>query len=408
MTQSDPIAPDADRIDMTPTERRRSLVAMMIAAFIAGISFGVFVSMLSVILESWGVEATVIGLNSAMPVLGIIAISPFLPAIITRLGTLRAIFLGMAIEIVALILLPVFPDVGVWFVIRFIAGLGIAMTWIISETWINAVATEKNRALTIGIFAALLGGGFAIGPLIIIAVGIEGFAPFLICAALVFIAGVPLFFARDVAPSLDIERAKNFRWVLKVAPVVMIIAIISGAGDEAIYALLPVYGIHAGLSQDDAIFMLTVFVAGTVFLQIPIGIIADRYSRRITLLVCAAVGAIGPIVLPFVLGGTAALYATLFIWGGTVWGVYGLGLTLLGEKFKPSELAQANALFVMIYSIGSVAGPVIGGGAMDLWDPHGLPAAVGAGFFLLILIAGIAWALGVERDRGAASDPPPR
>lgn len=397
-------APAASSAGLTPSERRKSLAAMMVCAFIAGVSFGVFVSMLSVILETWGVSSTVIGWNAAMPVLGIIVASPFLPAVLRRLGTLRAIFAGIAIEIVALLLLPTFPDVGAWFVIRFLAGLGIAAQWVISETWVNTVAEEKHRGLTIGMFAGLLGGGFAIGPLIIVAVGIEGFTPFLIGAALALASALPLLFARKVAPRIEIERAKNLRWALKFAPVIMIIAVISGLGDEAIFALLPVYGIHAGLAQDDAIFMLTVFVAGTVILQIPIGWLADRIGRRIMLLFCATIGFIGPVVLPFVLANTAQLYVTLFFWGGTVWGVYGLAITLLGERFRPSELTQASALFVMIYSAGSLIGPPIGGGAMDLWDPHGLPAVVGGALFLLVAISGIAWLAGAERER---VEPPP-
>ena len=384
---------------LMPSERRKSLAAMMVCAFITGISFGIFVSMLSVILENWGVEPTVIGLNSAMPILGIIVASPFLPVVLRRFGILRSIFAGIAIEIVALLLLPTFPDVGAWFAIRFFAGLGIAAQWVISETWVNSVAEEKNRGLTIGIFTGLLGGGFAIGPLIIVAVGIEGFTPFLIAAAFSLASAVPLLFARKFAPRIEIERAKNLRWALKFAPVIMIVAVISGLADEAIFALLPVYGIHAGLAQDDAIFMLTAFVAGTVFLQIPIGWLADRIGRRIMLLFCAVIGLTGPVVMPFVLANSTQLYVTLFIWGGTVWGVYGLGITLLGERFRPSELAQASALFVMIFSAGSLVGPPIGGGAMDLWDPHGLPAVVGGAMFLLVVIAGIAWVAGAERER---------
>ena len=377
---------------------------MMVCAFIAGISFGVFVPVASVILEVWGVEPTVIGLNSAMPILGIIVASPFLPAVLRRLGTLRTIFAGIAIEIIALLLLPTFPDVDAWFAIRFFAGLGIAAQWVISETWVNTVAEEKNRGLTIGIFAGLLGGGFAIGPLIIMAVGIDGFTPFLIAAAFSLASAVPLLFARKIAPRIEIERAKNLRWALKIAPIIMVVAVISGLGDEAIFALLPVYGIHAGLAQNDAVFMLTVFVAGTVFLQVPIGWLADRIGRRIMLLFCATVGFIGPVVLPFVLTNTTQLYMTLFIWGGTVWGVYGLAITLLGERFRPSELTQASALFVMIYSAGSLIGPPIGGGAMDLWDPHGLPVVVGGSLFLLVAISGIAWIAGAERER---VEPPP-
>jgi len=49
----------------------------------------------------------------------------------------------------------------------------------------------------------------------------------------------------------------------------------------------------------------------------------------------------------------------------------------------------ANAAFVMLYSLGSMSGPVLGSAAMTLWDPHGMLAfgAAASLLFLLIVLA---------------------
>ena len=40
------------------------------------------------------------------------------------------------------------------------------------------------------------------------------------------------------------------------------------------------------------------------------------------------------------------------------------------------DLIVANAAFIRAYEPGGAIGPALGGAAMDLWDPHGLPLAV--------------------------------
>ena len=80
----------------------------------------------------------------------------------------------------------------------------------------------------------------------------------------------------------------------------------------------------------------------------------------------------GPALTPFVVASPPAMYALLFFWGGIGMGIYTIGLTLIGERFKGAQLASANAAFVMLYSIGLLGGPLAEGVALDAWNPHGL------------------------------------
>ena len=112
---------------------------------------------------------------------------------------------------------------------------------------------------------------------------------------------------------------------------------------------------------------------------------------RAVLLLCAAIGVAGAILLPILSPGgwfpsMPLLWIMLIVWGGTSFGIYTVGLALLGVRFPGPQLAGANTVFIMFYEIGSFTGPVIGGAAMDLWSEDGLPIAVAivAGAFLLL------------------------
>jgi len=123
---------------------------------------------------------------------------------------------------------------------------------------------------------------------------------------------------------------------------------------------------------------VTAMSVGSIVFQYPLGWLTDHMNRRYLLALCAATGAVGAAITPFVVGIPLLMYLVLFIWGGWILGVYSVGLTLLGERFKGEQLASANAGFVMSYCVGLLAGPAFEGYALDLWNPHGLLVVLGA------------------------------
>ncbi len=365
--------------------RRLSLGIAISSALPAGLSVGLTWPLLTLILERDGVGATMIGLNSAVSALAIVVSAPMMPWLIGRIGTLPAMWLGILVAVAAILLLPVFPGLEAWFVLRFILGVGAAVHWVVSETWINAVVTERGRGQVMGIYVTFYAGGLAGGPLVLGLTGIEGELPFLVGAAILAFAALPLLLARGVAPPLPHRGRVRLGLLLAAAPIALATALVAGFSDSASFALLPVYSLRNGFSQEAAVAMLSVFVAGNLGLQIPLGWIADRVDRRLVLMVCAAAGVAGPLALPLAIGAGWVLWPLLFVWGGTVVGLYTIGLTLLGQRFGAGEIAAANAAFVTIYEIGGILGPPVAGGAMSALGPEGLvlTLALACGAFLL-------------------------
>ncbi len=90
-------------------------------------------------------------------------------------------------------------------------------------------------------------------------------------------------------------------------------------------------------------------------------------------------------------GGRLALYAVLFVWGGSTGALYTVGLAHLGARFAGADLASANAAFVLLYNVGLVIGPPVAGGGMDALPPHGFPLSLAAFFALYVAI--VLWRL---------------
>ena len=99
---------------------------------------------------------------------------------------------------------------------------------------------------------------------------------------------------------------------------------------------------------------------------------------------------LGPLLLPRGLSTPALLWPLLFVWGGTLYAFYSQGVALLGEEFATEHLASANTVFVIVYCVGGVIGPSVGGMAMDVWPTTGLPILLSGA--ALLMLGGLALA----------------
>lgn len=374
---------------LTPAERRRSLVAVIASVTAIGMTIGLVMPVLAFNLEARGTPSVLIGLMAAMPPIAILVCGPFLPGVVRRLGALPSLYLASLVSAGALLLFPVFTSLPAWFALRFLMGCAIALGWVVSEIWINAVAIDRNRGLVIGIYGASLSGGLGTGPLVVALVGTTGALPFLVGGAMLAASALPLLIATGVAPALRDPTPARLLESIRQAPSAMTAALVNGATFSTQFALLPLYGLHSGLAENDAGALLTWLMVGNIGLQIVLGRVVDLWGPHRILILCGLATALGAAALPFTMHSQALSWTLLVFWGGLTGGVYTVGLTLLGRRFPRAELAGASTAFVMIFEVGSLAAPPLAGAAMDIWDPHGMLLLVGLPGLALAMIAAI-------------------
>ena len=365
---------------------RRSLAAVFASTLGVGLIFGFQPPLIALILERRGAPSFEIGAITSASTIAVIVLGPLYPRAIAWLGLKRAIVAGTALAVAVLLLMPLLTSAVAWFALRFLTGCALGLAWIASEIWLNRIATDASRGTIMGVYATVFALGVVAGPLMLQLTGTDGWPPFCLGALALALTAVPLVRVGHLPPAAyDAEPPRSLAALLRAAPVVMLAALVAGLVESADLSLLPVFGLQSGLDERYALLLVTVFLAGNVILQLPIGALADRYGRRFVLGACALASALGPLLLPTAMALPLMLWPLLFAWGGTMYGFYTQGIALLGESFAARELAGANTVFVMVYCTGGVVGPSLGGLAMDLWKPNGLVAFVSGAALLLVL-----------------------
>ena len=364
------------------TDRQRRLGLAAVALHMAGIglTLGVLFPLTSLTLERWGSADRTIGLAGAMSPIAILLLMPFLPRVVSRLGAVRSMLSGCALAAVAFAAMHAFQNVPAWLAGRFLIGAGLALPWLVGDVWINAVSTEAERGRVIGAYVGCFFTGFAIGPVALDAVGLEGVPPHALGIGALALATLPLVAARRLAPPIEVAPERGLVGAMRAVPVVAVGALAAGFAESAAFALLPVWGLDAGLAEGGALALLSTFIVGGIALQLATGVLADRIDRT-ALLAVAGLG-LATDTAALELAGPGAAFALAFLAGGLALAIYGLSLTLLGQRFAPAELATASAAWLVLYQLGSMSGPVLAGAAMDV--------AGGVGFSAALAVAGVA------------------
>lgn len=370
--------------------RWRSIIAAIASISVVGIAIGLGMPLLSIIMESRGQSATMIGLNTAVAGLASIAAAPLATPLAMRFGVVWTLVAMILIGALSFTGFYFATDFWMWFPLRVILHVALTVLFILSEFWISTSAPPEKRGFVLGLYATVLSLGFAMGPWLFSIMGSSGFLPFGTVFCLVMLALLPVLAAWRESP--EIKRSpegRNFIRYIWLVPTATAAVLVFGAVETGGFALFPIYGSRAGYSEGDAALLLTMIGLGNVAMQIPIGMLSDRIGdRRHMLLACASIGLLGMLLLPLVVGNWHLMAGLLFIWGGMVAALYTIGLAHLGSRLSGHDLANANAAFVLCYGLGMVLGPQAIGISMDLFGNNGFAWALAA-FFLLYIMLGV-------------------
>jgi MFS family permease len=360
------------------------LAAVIATVTIFAVAQGLSYPLLSFILERQGASAVMIGLSAAMTPLGLIAGPPLIPSLVRRLGGATLALACAILAAVSLALIGWTQDLVAWFPLRFLIGLAIGPLFVLSETWIISLSPAHRRGRIIGIYTAVISAGFALGPLSLTVVGTEGWPPFLVgIGAFLGCAAWLTMTSHRLPDLLGADEHMSLRAFAPHAPTLLFAVFATAAFEQAVLSLLPIYGLAYDIHETQVAMLLVALIAGNIALQVPLGLAAERLSARKVLMFCAALTAIGCLVLPFVMG-TPLMWPFFFLWGAASFGVYTLALIELGDRFAGAMLMAGNAAFALAWGVGGIAGPPIAGGAIDIFGSNGLPIAMALMYIALV------------------------
>ena len=244
--------------------------------------------------------------------------------------------------------------------------------WIAGEAWLNHVAEDERRGRTVALYGMAAGGGFALGPLLLAAVGSEGWLPFVLCAGITLLAMAPLVLVRGSAPRLEgVPSASAARYVL-LAPVAMLAYAVFAATDAIVMSFFPIYGVGVGLTESSAIGLIGIFAIGTIAFQLPVGWLMDHVNAMGLIFVAILIMLCASIALPWVIPHAGWNSLFMFAFGGTFAALYIIPLTLLGRRFRNADLAAAATVFSVMFCFGALSGPPLSGVGMTYLGNDGM------------------------------------
>lgn len=130
------------------------------------------------------------------------------------------------------------------------------------------------------IYTAALSLGFALGPMILAAVGTQGLTPFLIAGGLALVALLSVAMPWVRAPAFQRPSHPNPLRYLALAPLALVATLVNAALETAGMSFLPLYAMHVGWNGQAATLLLSVLLLGAILWQLPIGWLGDRMDRR--------------------------------------------------------------------------------------------------------------------------------
>lgn len=366
-----------------------SLIAAISAISAVGVAIGLGLPLLSIILEKRGISSTMIGVNSAMAGVAAMMAASVTSKIAHDFGVARTMLLAVVISALSALCFYFADAFWMWFPLRIVFHGATTTLFILSEYWINMTAPPKKRGMVLGIYATGLAVGFAVGPLLFSVVGSEGILPFIVGAAIILLAAIPIFMARRESPELDERPNHHFVRYVWLVPMASAAAFVFGSVQAGGLSLFPIYATREGFNESQAALLLTVMGIGNMVFQIPIGLLSDRMKDRRTMLALMAfAGVCGTLALPFLVDSWILVAALLLFWGGLVSGMYTVGLTHLGSRLKGADLVSANAAFIFCYAMGTIAGPQAVGISMDVAGTDGFAWALAVFFGLYVVLYG--------------------
>jgi len=362
----------------------RNLVAACTAITVFGFAIGMTYPLLSLLLEADGVSTNMIGVNAAMVPIGILLFSPILPVLVKRFGSRNVAITAALCTALLLLAYKMFDSLEAWFIIRLLQGMSVSTLFVLSEAWIVCYADDQHRGKIVAIYGSVSSASFAAGPALLGWIGIQGWLPFVIGTVVIMLGVVPLTMIKDdTAAQVKETAASGIVSFVPKAPVILAAVVVFAVFDAATLSLFPVYGLRTGLDLTTATLFLTALIAGNIVLQLPIGWLADRYSKRLVLGACALTTVLLSAILPLVMA-TLWKWPVVTVLGAAGYGIYTVALADLGDRFSGQELITGSSTFAVMWGIGALFGSVMGGWSMAWLGPHGLPLFFALAYAILV------------------------
>jgi len=308
--------------------------------------------------------------------------------LVRKLGQVAAFVLFSATLAGTAVAYLVSRDAIIWGALRGLSGMCIVCVFILLESAMHQQAASKYRGRVVAVYSIVGKLFFAIGQAMIAITHIPGAAFFIVCALCFAVASVP---ATQIPASAPPSSSGGI-WVtatrlMRRSPSAVLGCLGSGLMNSSMLSLAPVYALAEGLSFSAAALVAAAMQLTSVALQWPLGWLSDRTERKKSIVLVLLMTGLGAAMtlLPIQEGRSVLLVVSLTAAGGLSLSLYSVSASLAFDQAEKSPLVSLSSALQLIWAFGSIAGPVMSSGLMEVIGNAGLPIYIGGMSFLLAL-----------------------
>ncbi len=305
--------------------------------------------------------------------------------LLSRVGHIRAFSLLSALLSLGALGMHLVPEPPMWIAARLVAGACAGGGYVVIESWLSSVAPAERRGQTLAYYLILCHLGLAFGQTLID--GTRSGLDEILAAGLYVAALLPLVWTTTTQPVLPSRQRAPLSEVVKVAPVGICAAALSGVVTGS--------WSHAGgvlierVVRDDSAVgpLMSALYLGGLVLQWPVGWLADRIDRRLVLQALGFLLAALHLGFLFLLERPSWFSLGLGAVGAIIFVIYPLALAHTQDLAPQDQSAGYGSVLLLSYGGGAILGPGVLG-PLAMVDPRWFFIALAVMGGILFLVGG--------------------
>ena len=323
----------------------------------------------------------------------------YCPKLINSVGHIRTFSAFASLASLSALIHVTFVNPYVWIFGRFLTGFSMIAIFIVTESWLNDRATNRNRGQILSLYMIITYVAFATGNLLLNVSSPTKYEPFILISVLFSIALVPILLAKKKPPKFKKTASMNIKELYRISPFGSFAMLCTGFIYSAVLTLASVYAANMNLTIYEISILLTLIVAAGAIFQWPIGYISDRMDRR-KVIIASGILAIIFCILAILFSGTSfsnaftqnltkfnyfsttlektKLFLSITLMAGMTLTFFPIILAYVNDNITKEKFVAAGSGLNIVFGVGAIFGPILCSITMQLLGANG--------FFVYIIL----------------------
>ena len=328
------------------------------------------------------------------------------PNFVSKVGHIRVFAAFASLASLSALVAVVYVNPFMWTISRFITGISLVSCYVVTESWLNDRATNKNRGQLLSAYMMVIYFGLAVGMLLLNLNEPKDYEPFILVSVLLSIALVPILLTKRPAPKFKKIETISIKELYKISPLGTFSSFMTGVIHAAFFSLISVYATLAKLTLLETSVLLFIATIAGVLGQGPIGYLSDKYDRR-RVIILTTLGSSGLAFLSILTANDPLqniyymnefgfrkiiFFLAVGLYSSLCLPLFSLNLAHTNDFVPKSKFVAAGGGLQLIFGVGAISGPILCSLFMSWFGLNGF-------FVFLILTHALIGGFGLYRMR---------